>query len=144
MKSALENDEISGFPIDVEPKTKDSEHKPGDYQTSALQQIVTNTIAPIYSNYFENQRIWLDSNIGSDPRRWPPIWDFARVVRNAASHGGTLNWLNDKAPPVSWYHLTYSATDRGKLVVGGDLVLGDLLILMLEMDSELDQLGCPI
>jgi hypothetical protein len=140
VESALARHRIDGFPLTVEPKGT----PPTGFETDGFQDIVTNAISPTFIAYFENQRPWLDSNVSTDTRLWPPIWQFARVVRNAASHGGTLNWLNDKAPPVSWYHLTYSAKDRGKLVVGGDLILGDLLILMLEMDKELDHLGCPI
>jgi hypothetical protein len=141
VEAALYGAPFDGFCLDVEAASDTS--TPGEYNTSNFQDIVTNIISPIFGNYYETHSPWLSANIHTDPYRWPASWNFSRVIRNAVAHGGTINWLNPNAAAVQWHHLAYSTADRGKRVIGGDLVLGDFLILILEMDSELDRLGCP-
>jgi hypothetical protein len=133
---------IVSFPIDIEPKNVPT---PQNAQsTSAFEDLLHNAIAPPFVNYYETWNEWLITNVSTDPYQWPTVWNFARIVRNAATHGYNVNWNNDRAPAISWHHLTYSASDNGRPLIGAELRLGDLLVLMFEMDSELDRLGCPI
>lgn len=113
-------------------------------KTRSLNPILAHIIAPLFTDFFENHRPWLDTQLSENPYEWPEVWNFSRVVRNAASHGGRINWRNQKSPAVTWRHLSYSAADRNKTVICGDLDVADLILLMLDMNDELDKLGCPI
>jgi hypothetical protein len=89
----------------------------------------------LIANFFERERSNLESKFGKPARGWPPVWNFARVVRNAMSHGGGIN-IRDQAS-VSWGNLTYSAADSGRLVVNRDFLAGDLLLLVRDMEDAL-------
>jgi hypothetical protein len=104
--------------------------------------VLLRTITPTFVEFFEEHVDWLLRNVNADRSKWSPLWNFARVVRNAITHRG-LSWENANAPPVSWRGLTYSRADKGIDVVGRDFLYGDFLLLMLDLSDELDQLGCP-
>jgi hypothetical protein len=114
-------------------------------QSPSIQtrSLIVNMMAPMFVDYFERYRPWLESNIGKIDL-WPSIIQFGRVVRNAASHGGKLHMTNKKAKPVHWRSLTYQAADHGRHVFGSDLNLPDIIFLMFDMDHELDALKCPV
>jgi hypothetical protein len=114
------------------------------HQTQGFQPVLAHIISPLFTDYFENHREWLEERLGSDPYKWPTIWNFARVVRNSASHGGAIRWRNPSALPVQWHHISYGPADDGRRIFGQDLHVADLLLLMLEMDAELDALNCPV
>jgi hypothetical protein len=100
-------------------------------------------IGPIFVEYYEAFADWLFKNIGHQDK-WPEEWRFGRVVRNAISHGGLISFQRSKKErPVIWYNLTYSESDSGREIFGVDLAVGDLLILLFEMNAQLDALGCP-
>jgi hypothetical protein len=99
---------------------------------------------PIFVEFFETHRPWLEANVGS-VNKWPSTLSFARVIRNAMSHGGSLKMSDKKAQSVKWRHLTYTDADDGKRVygLGPDLFVSDILFLMFDASDELDALGCP-
>lgn len=103
---------------------------------------VINMVSPVFVSYFESYRPWLAQHIGKIDR-WPATVKFAGVVRNAASHGGKVRMTGKKPRPVHWHGLTYSINDNGRQTIGGDLSLGDIIVLMAEMSDELDALHCP-
>lgn len=103
-----------------------------------------NVVIAVFSEFFENHVEWLKANVNGDKSKWPTLWRFALLVRNAIAHGGTINWLNPNADAVSWYTLTYTAADKGKKIICTDLSLADVIILMLELSDSLDALGCPL
>ncbi len=100
-------------------------------------------LGPTFVEFYENNVDWLKANVSSDYYKWPAPWDFARVVRNAVSHGGVLSIDNPKAQSVSWYGLSYGPAQNKRKIIGTDLSTADTLILMLEMSDTLDRLGCP-
>jgi hypothetical protein len=136
--------DVRTFGIDFAITTKIAQKGQPTLATTALHDVLPHSIGPLFIDFFENYRGWLEETLGTDTYKWPSVWNFGRVVRNAASHGGRLSWRNDKAQAVAWHHLSYSVLKRGRQVICGDLEVGDLLLLMLEMDAELDRLGCPI
>jgi hypothetical protein len=73
-----------------------------------------------------------------------PILDFCRVVRNSCSHGGSVLITGKRSRPVHWHQLTYSEADNGRVLIGGDFAMADVVILVFEASDELDKLGCPI
>jgi len=67
-------------------------------------------------------------------RNWPGILNFGRIVRNAFAHGGTVN-ITDSIPGA-WGGISYSEATNGRRVLYNDLSVGDLTLLMLEMDAQ--------
>lgn len=108
-----------------------------------LPSVIDALAVPHFLQHFESCRDWLTANGHGDAKLWPMPLSFARVVRNAAGHGGCLEIRNPNAPPVVWGSLSYSPADDGKKVIGVDLFLPDLVALMIEADDELTSLGAP-
>lgn len=90
----------------------------------------------MFVNYFERHRPEIERIYGNDTNNWPNEWDFARVVRNSVSHNGCVNFRNLSASPVSWRGLTYSPSENGRKVLFDDLWFGDLIYLMMDMDTK--------
>jgi hypothetical protein len=105
--------------------------------------VLTNIFAPVFVKYYETYANWLYSTRGKQIN-WPSVWQFARLVRNSI-HGGKISYGNEKNPaPVTWCGLTYTkAADEGRQLIGGDMTVGDLVVMLFEMDDELNNLGCP-
>jgi hypothetical protein len=94
-------------------------------------------IASAFVTYFEDHRGAIEGKHGKDPYAWPSCWNFARVVRNALSHGGVVNFLNAAAPPVSWRTLTYSPAQNGRQLLYKDVTAVELILLLEDMDAEI-------
>lgn len=131
------------LPESFEIRLLDQPGGKGDDQPWPIQIVFANIAASALVKFYEDFRPWLTAKLGSEHNKLPTAWRFARIVRNAASHGGVS--INDKTfQPVSWKGLTYGPDNNGRQILGGDLSCGDLFVLMLEMNDELDQLGAPI
>ncbi len=112
-----------------------------DYGNSVLH-----ALTPIYVDFFEKHRRWLKAKYpGSNANvDWPPLFNFARMIRNFISHhAGHVHFPSQNSPGVTWHHLNYSPADDGKQVLGADIHIGDLIVLFVEIGDELDRLGCP-
>jgi hypothetical protein len=94
-------------------------------------------IQSAYVHYFETIRPQIKTQYGSNTTEWPDVWNFGRVIRNAFSHGGCINFLNPNAQSVNWKTLTYSPSDNGRQVLYRDLASVDIILLMEDMDSVL-------
>lgn len=88
----------------------------------------------LITNFFEEQRDRLDSHYGR-VSNWPAVWNFARFLRNAMSHGGCVT-IRDQTQ-VTWKSLSYSSADNGRKIVNVDIWPGDLFILVKEMENAL-------
>lgn len=137
---------VTGQPLDeieiaVEPRPQQSHVF--RHQTRGFKAILLQVVTPVFVNFFEAWRPWIDSALGNDPQSWPTVLSFARVIRNSISHRGTIHFRNPSSPRVQWHHISYGPSDQGRLIVGGDFSLADFLILMIETSEELDRLGCP-
>lgn len=68
--------------------------KPGGGGTpSKLGKAISYAVNPIFVEFYEAGRKWLEDNINGDAYRWPAQWNFARVVRNAIVHNnGKVFW----------------------------------------------------
>lgn len=107
--------------------------------------IMTGLITPIFVDFFEQHRPFLEDRFGGDVQKWPPIARFAWAIRNfIVHHQGKVNFTNPNHPGVSWHHLSYSPSDAGAQAVGfgGDIGLGDIVLLLMEFTGELDGWGC--
>jgi hypothetical protein len=150
LQIAMANLKPDGIEIDVIPRPAEGQaFTPfaggisAPQPVTGLQYILPTMTAPILVELYESVSDWLYSSIGHQDT-WPSVLQFSRVIRHAASHGGSINMTGRSPKPVSWYGLTYSQSDNGRAVFGTDLGLGDLIALMLEMDEELSRLGCPV
>jgi hypothetical protein len=102
----------------------------------AIETLMYNFGQALATNYFERLRPTVEAQYG-DVSGWPPVWNFARVVRNAMSHGGTINFQNSNSQAVSWRGLTYSPADNGRTILHTDLWPGDIFELIVEMDAAI-------
>lgn len=108
-----------------------------------VDKVLMKVIIPFYVELYEDHIDWVYSKYTKNFRTWPSLLQFARVVRNAASHN-KINWQDTTLSPVTWYRLTYSAANHGRFIFGTDLSFADMLILMFEISDFLDREGCPI
>jgi hypothetical protein len=88
----------------------------------------------LLTNFYENQKHLIKDRYGS-VKRWPPHWSFARIVRNAMSHGGKIR-IDDNIK-VQWRNLTYSDASNGRPIINTDIWPGDVFILVRDMQTEL-------
>jgi hypothetical protein len=99
----------------------------------------------IYVEFYERHARWIRQKYGGDTKNWPPLFNFARTIRNfIVHHGGKVHFDNPNAATVQWHHLTYSTSDAGNQAVGhGYISIGDMLVLLIEFGDALDSAGCP-
>ena len=109
-----------------------------------LNGLMTNLLCAQFVLFISEHWEWIRTKYGHDYTRWPATLDFARVVRNAASHGGCLEFQNPRAKPVTWRGTTYDPIMNGKKVIGPDLWVPDLLILMVDVSDILDDGGAEV
>jgi len=102
---------------------------------SALIDTFSLLIQSVLLRYFERVRSQVESKYGEDTQSWPGVWNFGRVLRNAAGHGGRIHFRNTNAPSVAWRTLTYSPADNGRQVWLQDLAVVDTILLMADLDS---------
>lgn len=100
--------------------------------------------AAIFATFAEQAKDWVHQNIATDHALYPPVTNFARVFRNAVAHGGRVNIDNPNATSVSWRGKTISHADNKRQIVGSsEFAPGDVVMLLLDLDEELNGLGAP-
>lgn len=102
----------------------------------AMDALLATFSQALATNYFERHRQIIASRFGPI-KSWPPVWNFARVVRNAMAHGGKISILHPDDPPGHWRGAHYTIADNGRDILARDLWPGDLFDLIIEMDSYL-------
>jgi hypothetical protein len=110
-----------------------------------LNSVLWLPITPVFVEFFERARPWLEQNY-SGQRSWPPTIYFTRLIRNAVSHGGRLHMEHNPKRVAEWHHLKFAYSDNGKQAIGpgGFLSPADLLFLMIDASDELDEIGYPV
>lgn len=111
-------------------------HAGGPLQLGPIGPLLHTMGQALGTNFFEQNVESIKRRHGDNPSGWPPVWNFARVIRNAMSHGGKINFANPNAQTVSWKGLGYGPADNGRHVLHSDLWPGDLFDLLIEMDAE--------
>jgi hypothetical protein len=101
---------------------------------TGIQGVHGSMIANAFVQYFEATRDAVENKYTKNTQVWPSIWNFGRTVRNAFSHGGTVNIVNTNAAPVTWRTLTYGHAQNGRRLLYQDITSVELIILMREMD----------
>ena len=116
---------------------------PRTVPVGTLHTVFANALSPTFVQFYEDNCKWVEKNVNSDVHKWPAAWNFGRVIRNAMSHGGSINIDSKVAPNVSWHHLTYGHDQNKQRVIGTELYFTDLMILMIEMADDLDRANAP-
>lgn len=113
---------------------------PGDavLHLGAIDQLLFNFGQALATNYYERLKPTIREIYGSDTSFWPAVWNFARVVRNAMSHGGRIKFDNPYAQIVSWKELSYAPADNGRRILNNDIWPGDIFDLITDMDAILN------
>lgn len=109
----------------------------GPISINCLQRVHATLIESSFSQYYENYKLDIIKIFGKDCNKWPSEWNFARIVRNAFSHGGRIKIDNPNANKVSWKNLDYDFHSNGKALLYNDLTAVELIYLMIEMDNYL-------
>jgi hypothetical protein len=104
---------------------------------TGLRGIYGQVIQSAFVHYFESFRPKLETRYGQSPQAWPAAWNFARVLRNAFSHGGRIHFLNSNAASVQWRTLNYGPADNGQMILFRDITPVEVVLLMDEIDSLL-------
>lgn len=93
--------------------------------------------------FYENYIDFIRAKAGHNRDRHEQPWRFARIVRNALGHGGTITQDDPNFAPVEWHSFAYGPGDNGRQILGTDMFVPDIFLLMIEMDETLTALGCP-
>jgi hypothetical protein len=106
-----------------------------------LRTVTDDSACAQFILYYEAYGEWVKSQAAHDTSRLPPVWGFARLVRNAIGHGNQVTINNLKAPDLSWRGITYGPSSNGRKIFEADFTVVELYILMIDMDAELQKLG---
>jgi hypothetical protein len=126
----------NGWPLqlEIDEQPLDKAIPPRFAKLAGMNRLNAIQISHTFVSYFESNVSLVRDKHGSDPYRWPEPWNFARVVRNALAHGGTINIENPSAPPITWKSITYSPANNGTEILFQDMTFVEIVILMGEMD----------
>lgn len=103
----------------------------------AMESLLATFSQALATNYYERHLPIIRTKFGAI-KHWPPVWNFARVIRNAMAHGGKISILHPNDPPGRWKGVHYTISDNGRDILANDLWPGDLFDLIIEMDTFLD------
>jgi hypothetical protein len=110
---------------------------PGSRGRQEPRRVLTPVIHAAFVHYYESVLDEIECNHGPSRtwHQWPEVLRFGRTVRNAFTHGGVVHVTDPKAPVSSWQGVTYGPAQNGHQVLYTDLMPGDLVLLMEEMDQ---------
>lgn len=91
-----------------------------------LSQLI---VGSAYANFYENCLPQIQAKFSHTTTNWPSDLNFARVIRNAYSHGGKIHFDNPNAAAVSWKDLTYSPDNNGQ-PIHPDIFVVEIIQLM--------------
>lgn len=108
------------------------------------KSVLAGVISSAFALFAERAIGWVRENVSTDYHQWPVVTNFSRVVRNAIVHGGTINISSKDAPTVSWRGVTLTYENLGVPILSPSAIgPGDLMMLMLDLEEELNTLGAP-
>ncbi|HSR00787.1 MAG TPA: hypothetical protein VLM36_12840 [Sphingomicrobium sp.] len=134
-----------GSPDEIIVRYERKGPSPNGKGAPGMEGLTGRVVSAIFSLFVERGNDRMRHNIGKQVSEWPPTSNFCRVVRNAIVHGGTINLNSETATGGEWRHLKYDYRHNGKHILNdGDLGIGDLVVLMLEMEADLINLNAPV
>jgi len=109
-------------------------------QHGQINYLVTGSL---FSSFYERVAGWCETNIDKSAKNWPDIINFCRYVRNAFSHTGMIYFRNNsKDKEITWRGVTIGPSKLGT-PLRDFLAKADLIILLIDLDKELDNIGAP-
>jgi hypothetical protein len=147
LRTTIQATPLSEFTIGFVVRKPPPPLPPGKAQSTVKGhgKFVLGLMTPLYVDFFERHREWMEETFPTQKDQWPPLFFFAFMLRNFISHSaGRVQFSYDESPPISWHALNYSPADKGREILGADIDIGDLIVLLFELSDELDRLGCPI
>lgn len=103
--------------------------------SGAVAEILEGLAQAMFTRYWETNLPAIEAAHGKrGGGNWPMVLQFAAVVRDAMSHGGTIHMRNH-VPAATWYGLTYAPSDNGKRIFHQDLTTADIFYLLLDVDG---------
>ena len=103
--------------------------------TGAVAETLEGFAQAMFTRYWENNLANIEKVHGKRKAgKWPQVLQFAAVVRDAMSHGGTVHMFPG-VPPATHFGVTYSQADNGKKVLHNDLSCADIVLLLLDVDA---------
>ncbi|WP_162455659.1 hypothetical protein [Pseudoxanthomonas kalamensis] len=103
--------------------------------TVAVAQVLEGLAQSMFTRYWETNLDLIESTHGKRKcNQWPAVLQFAAVIRDAMSHGGSIHMF-PSILPVSHFGLNYSQADNGRKVIHNDMSCGDIFFLMLDADA---------
>jgi hypothetical protein len=138
---------VANRPIDtitLEVKSRGTTPLPGDYNVTAYAEVYNSLSSLAYLRFYEQHESFLRLTFGGDVKQWPPLFQFAWVVRNGiVHHGGRVNFTSPSFPAVTWHTFTYSPADSGTPIFGAHFSVADMFMLLIELSDGFDALGAP-
>lgn len=110
-----------------------NEH-PNEVIHSKVDGVLAFQIQGGFIRYFETYRSIIEENHGTDVWKWPQVWLFAWMTRNAFAHGGKIDIRKKNSPDIIWKSLCYNDTDNGTNLLHNSLGIVEIIILLEEMD----------
>ena len=102
---------------------------------AGLVGVAGSMLMSAFVHYYETVLADIKAKHGSDPGAWPATLNFARIVRNAFAHGGTLNFQSPTGLGGTWRGVIYTPADNGRQILFSDLAAVEVILLMNEMDT---------
>jgi len=105
--------------------------------TTGFKGLHALSIQASFIRYFETYKPQIEATHGNNPWHWSTQWNFARIVRNAFAHGGTIDIRDPASPSAAWKSISYGPSDNGRQIFFADVGAVEIISLMEEMDSAL-------
>lgn len=115
------------------------EHLKQVLSSSEHQYPMKAAIRSSFISYFEGYRGDVENKFGKQTTKWPTVWDFARIVRNACGHGSAIKIDNKNSNRVVWQNYQFGFADNGKSILYGPDGLSkvDIILLFEDMHAAL-------
>ena len=92
-------------------------------------------------NQFERGILAIKGKFSADRTKWPSPWQMGWLIRNGLAHGGKVHFDLRRDPnphPVIWRGLSITAKQQGEVILGNFVNVGDLIVLSIEMEEDLN------
>jgi hypothetical protein len=89
---------------------------------------------------------WDASRFGTSHPLWPlPEVQFFRFARHAAAHGNRWHFVDGNPKSLAmWRNVALARTMHGRQCFGLDMMPGDLLLLLMDIEGKLGRAGRPV
>lgn len=106
------------------------------YNTPGFLESVEAIFQGLFISYYERNYEEMKRTYPKLDLSGPSSWQMGWVGRNALSHNGCVYFRSASHPPVIWKGLELSPADNNKKVLHSILIVGDLIVMMLDMESD--------